>query len=127
MKKIISLSVYLGVLSILLIACKDPEPTLAHITVKNSDNEVVPGVTVILFGSPSSNTTKEVALKDTVKTDIFGIASFDLSEYYKRGQAGVAVLDIEATLKIAGSNDLQGSGVIKIKEEETNKEVVFIQ
>ncbi|MDX1444798.1 hypothetical protein [Lishizhenia sp.] len=112
-----------------LFSCGDKEPTFADITVKDSDNQVVPGVRVIIYGSSTETPNKDgdVVLRDTLTTDTFGVASFDFTENFKLGQAGFAVLDIAAEVTDANSNVLKGTGIIKIVEEEVNKEVVYIQ
>jgi hypothetical protein len=51
-----------------------------------------------------------------------GKASFDFSDYYQEGQAGFAVLDIEAK-----KGSLEGEGIIKIEEMKTNDETVVIE
>ncbi|SFT85791.1 hypothetical protein SAMN05216474_2768 [Lishizhenia tianjinensis] len=115
--------------SSLLIACSKKEPTLADITVKNTANEVVPGVRVILYGESTETPNKDgdVVLKDTATTDIFGVAHFDYTENFKRGQAGFAVLNIDAEVTDANGTTFSGTGTLKIEEETLNKETVFIQ
>ena len=50
-----------------------------------------------------------------------GKVTFDYSEFYKRGQAGFAVLDI-----LAQKDSMSGEGIIRIEEEQTNEETVVI-
>ncbi|MDC1403505.1 hypothetical protein N8328_03775 [Crocinitomicaceae bacterium] len=45
----------------------------------------------------------------------------------KAGQAGVAVLNISANKNIPGSSPLAGSDIIKVVEQTTNSETVFVQ
>lgn len=127
MKKRITTTILILAFISFLYACCSPEPTLAYITIKNMDNELVKDAQVIIYGSPTSNTSKKVKLKDTMATDISGVAVFDLSDYYKRGQSGVAILDIEANLTQPNGNQLTGTGIMKIVEEEINKVIVYIQ
>jgi hypothetical protein len=51
-----------------------------------------------------------------------GKVSFDFTDYYQEGQAGFAVLDIEAS-----KGSLEGEGIIKIEEMKTNEETVVIE
>ncbi len=48
--------------------------------------------------------------------------TFDFTEFYKKGQAGFAVLDIEAF-----KGGLNGEGIIKIEEETTSEETITIE
>ena len=57
---------------------------------------------------------------DTTQVTNAGSVSFNFSEYYKQGQAGFAVLDIEAT------KGRTGIGIIKIEEEMTNEQTVIM-
>ena len=50
-----------------------------------------------------------------------GRATFDFNDVYQLGQAGVAVLSIEV---VAGSET--GQGVIKVEQEQTTEEIVFV-
>lgn len=102
--------------------CRKKKDTLANIYVKNASNVPVAGCRVILKASSTTNNQANVTLYDTAFSDENGIASFNFNDEYKLGQAGVAVLNIDARL-----NGLKGTGIIKIEEEVTNEETVFIQ
>ena len=102
-------------------ACKKPQDTTAKIYVRDADSNIVSGATVALYGEPSEpGQTSDVG--DTTETNAAGEAIFNLNELYKRGQAGVAVLNISAS-----KGTKTGSGIIKIEEEKLNEETVFIQ
>ena len=64
----------------------------------------------------------ELRFDTTQVTNAAGSVSFNFSEYYKQGQAGFAVLDIEAT-----KGSLTGIGIIKIEEELTNEQTVIME
>lgn len=127
MKKMIKTLSILAVAAIAITACKDKEPTIAKITVKDVNNKIVSGVTVILEGESTENPPKPVERIDTAKTDLFGIATFDYTEDYKLGQAGFAVLNIRAKAVDGSGTNLEGSGTIKIESETINEETVYIQ
>ena len=55
-------------------------------------------------------------------TDASGKATFNFNDVYQLGQAGVAVLNIDAT-----KDGKTGQGIIKVEQEETSEETVFIQ
>lgn len=111
-------------IGVVINGCKKDKETIATITIVNDDGEVVPGATVRLFSNPSENPPPPNALRfDTTQvTNGTGKVTFDFTEFYKKGQAGFAVLDIEA---FKGS--LNGEGIIKIEEETTSEETIVIE
>lgn len=101
--------------------CRKKKDTIAKIYVKNWSNELVEGATVILYGKSTINTPANVVLYDTTQTNSSGVAVFNYNDVYQLGQAGVAVLDIKAY-----KDGAQGQGIIKVEEETTSEETVFI-
>jgi hypothetical protein len=59
---------------------------------------------------------------DTAYTNAVGIATFDYTDDFNLGQAGFRILDIE----VRRGDSLYGEGIIKISEEELNKETVVV-
>ncbi|MFA5574012.1 MAG: hypothetical protein WC994_03035 [Brumimicrobium sp.] len=108
-------------LSLSLGSCRKKGDTIVKITVRDTGNYVVPGAQVILRGTSTTTPIQPVILRDTAETDPSGIAYFNFNDEYQLGQAGFAVLDIEAR-----KNGHYGSGVIKVVEEEENTKTVFI-
>jgi hypothetical protein len=112
-------------LSIALIglnACVKKEDTIAKIEVRDENNALVEQAMVVLHGTSTCNCPSQVVVYDTAYTNAAGIATFNYNEIYQLGQAGVAVLDIEAY-----KGNRQGQGIIKIEAEKTNEETVIIQ
>jgi hypothetical protein len=109
--------------SFALSSCKKDKPTIATVKVVNEDGDPIPGATVRLYSVPSDDEPRPNKLRfDTTQvTNGTGIVTFDFSEFYKQGQAGFAVLDIEAY-----KGSLNGDGIIKIEEETTTEEVLEI-
>jgi hypothetical protein len=103
-------------------SCRKKKDTIATIFVKDATNQPVEGCKVILKGVSTTNNPASVTLYDTAFSDADGIATFNFNDEYQLGQAGVAVLNIDAK-----KNGLKGTGIIKIEEEVTNEETVFIQ
>lgn len=105
-------------------SCKKDKQTIATVLVVNSDGEPVPGATVRLYAVPSETPPPPNAIRfDTTQvTNGTGKVTFDFSDFYEKGQAGFAVLDIEAS---KGSES--GEGIIKIEEEKTTEESVTIE
>ena len=115
----------LAALSIVLIglnACVKKEDTIAKIEVRDENNALVEQAMVVLHGTSTCNCPSQVVVYDTAYTNAAGVATFNYNEIYQLGQAGVAVLDIEAY-----KGNRQGQGIIKIEAEKTNEETVIIQ
>jgi hypothetical protein len=106
-----------------LTSCVKEEPTIAVVHVVDSNGDPVQGATVRLYGSPSQTPPppNAIALDTTFITDPTGTVTVDYSEEYKLGQAGFAVLDIEAY-----KGALYGVGIIKIEEQETTEVTIEI-
>ena len=105
--------------------CNKKKDTIAKVYVRDADNNPVVAAEVILYGentNPSnSGSQNPVSLMDTTTTNGSGEAIFNFNDVYQKGQAGVAVLNIKAT-----KNGQSGSGIIKVEQETTSEETVFI-
>lgn len=121
MNKLIYLASF-GFLILALNACVKKEDTIAKIEVRDESNNLVEQAMVVLHGTSTCNCPSQVVVYDTAFTNAAGIATFNYNEIYQLGQAGVAVLDIEAY-----KGNRQGQGIIKIEAEKTNEETVIIQ
>lgn len=122
MKKSIYVLIALTLGVVMLGACVKKEDTLAKIEVRDENNALVEQAMVVLHGTSTCNCPSQVVVYDTAYTNAAGIATFNYNEIYQLGQAGVAVLDIEAY-----KGNRQGQGIIKIEAEKTNEETVIIQ
>jgi hypothetical protein len=106
----------------ILAGCNKKKDTIAKVYVRDSLGLAVPGCQVVLFGKSTENKPANVNLFDTTQTNSSGEATFNMNDVYKKGMAGVAILNIEAK-----KNGLKGEGIIKVEEEVTSKATVFIQ
>lgn len=97
-------------------SCRTKDDTIAIVTVRDINSDLVPNARVVLYGS---GTEGVVNLYDTVYTNNSGEAIFNFNDRYQLGQAGFAVLDIE--VEHAGEYTY---AIIKIVEETTNKKLV---
>lgn len=102
--------------------CRKKKDTIAIIYVRDVANQLVEGAQVVLYGESTTNQPANVTLYDTTETNSAGEAKFNFNDVYQLGQAGVAVLNIEAY-----KNGAQGEGIIKVEQEVTSEETVFIQ
>jgi len=110
---------------VVLAGCNKKLDTIAKIVVYDGANHLVPDCRVVLWGqasnSPEAKDQGDVVVYDTAYTNTVGEAVFYFNDIYKKGQAGVAILNISAK---KGTNS--GSGIIKIEEQTTTTEKVFI-
>jgi len=117
------LFVFVAVLGVAISSgCRKKADTIAIIYVRDVANQLVSGAQVVLYGQSTTNQPANVVLYDTTTSNTSGIAKFNFNDVYQLGQAGVAVLNIEATF--AGAT---GQGIIKVEQEVTSTETVFIQ
>ena len=103
-------------------SCHKEKPTIAIITVRYSTNTPVINANVHLYGVPNNAVAEAPLLIDLyAQTDANGTALFDLSEYYKQGQTGFAVLNVSAQKENGFVEQY-----ININEEETNEQIIFL-
>ncbi len=103
-----------------LTSCGKVKDSLAKVTVVDkATGQPMNGVTVTLRPvSSDPMSTAEFRFESIeAQTDAKGVATFNLSEYYEAGQAGLMVLTIDA----AGQTDV---GIIKVEEQVTNEKTV---
>lgn len=117
MKNILILSIFV----LAALSCRKKEDTIVEITVKNETNEVISGASVKLLTLPPYEANSVPVLEMEGTTDINGVVRFNFNDVYQLGQAGVAVLNIEAK-----KSDLEGTGIIKVEEEKVSKKLVSI-
>lgn len=103
-------------------SCNKKQDTIAKVYVRDTNSDAVIGAQVVLYGEKTSNSAAAVVLFDTTTTNGTGEAIFNFNDVYQLGQAGVAVLTIKAD-----KDGLSGTGIIKVEQETTSEETVFIQ
>src|SRR5690554_3943601 len=86
----------MGGMSLGLGSCNKKEDTIAKVKVLDTANAIVIGARVVLYGTSTKVPIEPVVRRDTAYTNASGIAIFNYNDVYQTGQAGVAVLDIEA-------------------------------
>ena len=117
----------LAAATLMIGGCYEMDDTIANIyVVRMEGGEEVPvsdaEVRLFALGSLDEDFVGEPRFDTTQVTNAAGSVSFNFSEYYQQGQAGFAVLDIEAT-----KGSLEGIGIIKIEEELTNEQTVIME
>lgn len=125
MKRYGYLVLALGLLIAPSMGCRKKKDTIVEITIRNSNNEAVAGANVHIFpvaSTPENGGSPNSLLWDyETTTNSAGVAVFDFNEVYQLGQAGVVVANIEAS-----KDGASGEGVIKVEQETTSTETVFI-
>ena len=122
--KILFLASIILLSSAALTGCRKKKETIAKILVRDSANQPVSGATVELQaggGTVPGASVNTDYFPMTTTSNSAGEAVFNFDEIYQLGQAGVVVLDIKVT---SGSGN--GQGVIKVEEETTTEETVFV-
>ena len=104
------------------VGCRKKQETIAKIYVKDAGNQSVANARVVLYGQSTTGQPSSVVLFDTTLTNSAGEAIFNFDDVYQLGQAGVAVLNIDVQ-----NGSMSGQGIIKVVEETTSEETVFIQ
>ncbi len=122
MNRFIALSVVTLLCMATFIGCRKKEDTIAKITVLDASNQAVAGARVLIYGQSTTNQPADVVLYDTTLTNAAGVATFNFNDVYQLGQAGVAVLNIDVQ-----KDALTGQGIIKVEQEVTSEETVFVQ
>ncbi len=103
------------------VGCRKKEDTIAKIYVRDANELAVADAQVILYGQSTTSQPSSVVLFDTTTTNSAGEAVFNFNDVYQLGQAGVAVLNIDVT-----KGSLSGQGIIKVEQETTSEETVYI-
>lgn len=115
------------VVLIFISSCYKISNTTATITVTDETGKSVPGAVVHVFPSPSepSDTLSNVNdhLDETKTTDSFGQVFFDYTEYYKSGQVGLFVLDVEVNYEGPDST-ITVQSIIKVEEQKDNQKQI---
>ncbi|MDF3028361.1 MAG: putative outer rane adhesin like protein [Fluviicola sp.] len=117
------LTLAIGAAIISIGSCRKKEDTIAKIYVLDQNNSRVAGATVELIGEETGGSEGHGSLRapKTATTNEQGEATFNYNDIYQLGQCGVAVFKIKASLGGA-----VGNGIIKVEQEETSEETVFI-
>ena len=128
MKRIIKLSsVFIGavllVVAFSLNSCYRHKDTIGKVHIVNASGNPLGGVVVRVYVDPASVPNPDPNRIDiTQSTNSEGTVTFNFNEFYKDGQGGFAVLDIDAS-----QGSLTGTGVIQVEQRTTSEETVVIQ
>jgi len=104
-------------------SCKNKEPSVIKVFVRNQSNQLVSGAKVVIVGDVTSNPTT-IAYVDTVISNESGFAYFNVESHYELGDDDyeVAYFDI-----IVQTPAFAGTGNIRSRIHTTAVETVYIQ
>lgn len=117
-------SATLMLLLIIGLGCRKKQDTIAIIHVRDIANAPVAGAEVEITAESTIGTQGQVdtSIRRVAYSNSSGEATFSFNDVYQLGQAGVGIFNIKAV------KDLQdGIGIIKVEQETTTEETVFIQ
>ncbi len=121
-KRFLTLGFFALLSVVTIVGCRKKADTIAEITVLDANNQAVSGARVVIYSQSTTNQPANVVLYDTTTTNSAGVAIFNFNDVYQLGQAGVAVLNIDVQ-----KDALTGQGIIKVEQEVTSEETVFVQ
>lgn len=109
---------------ILSVSCRHKQDTIAIIHVRDVANQPVSGAKVTLSATSSTGNPGQIDedIKRSAYTNSAGDATFNYNDVYQLGQAGVGIFDVDVYF-----DNMQGAGIIKVEQETTSEETVFIQ
>lgn len=118
----------LGLLTLIILSigflhsCKNKNPSIIKIYVRNSSNELVNGAKVVIIGDINSD-PPTLSYVDTVLTNSSGFAEFNMEEYYTAAGEDntVAYFDIVAKLDANSA-----TGYIRSRAHTTAVETVYL-
>jgi len=119
--KVLLFGLFLLFIGTVTVSCRKKEETIAKIVVRDTSNNPVAGARVIVYGQSTTGQASSVVLYDTTTTNSAGEAIFNFDDVYQLGQAGVAVLNIDVS-----KDGSTGQGIIKVEQETTTTEIVYI-
>jgi len=119
-------------LVVVFASCNKVVNTTATVTVLDEKEDAVQGAIVHVFPTPSPQDTIALdtlvlieSLDETKVTDNKGQVFFDYTEYYKRGQTGLFVLDMEVKYELPDTI-ITVQSVLKVEEKIENQKQVIL-
>lgn len=105
-----------------LTACNKEKDTIAEVKIITPNGSPVAGAEVRMYGQSTKQGTDvgEIRIDRTQFTSGNGIATFDFTDLYVKGQSGFAILDVDIT-KVYPDSTVFMQGIMKVVEEETNR------
>lgn len=122
--KVLKFGAVLFMILIVGLGCRRKQDTIAIIHVRDVANNAVVNAEVEITAESSIGTQGQVdtSIRRVAYSDNNGEATFNFNDVYQLGQAGVGIFNIKA---VKGQQD--GIGIIKVEQETTSEETVFVQ
>jgi hypothetical protein len=112
----------------IMASCYKISNSTATVTVVDKQAKAVSGATVHVFpvsSAPGDSLTLNETLNQTKITDNHGQVFFDYTEYYKGGQSGLFVLNMEVSYVLPDTT-ITVLSVLKVEEQVDNKKEVVL-
>ncbi len=103
-------------------SCKNKNPSVVKIFVRNASNELVEGAKVVIIGDPNSN-PPTMEYVDTVITNGSGFSYFNMADYYAAAGEDNDVAYFDVVVKTATK---QALGRIRSRVHTTAVETIFL-
>jgi hypothetical protein len=107
-------------------SCYKISNSTATVTVVDKKDKTISGATVHVFpvsSTPEDSLTINESLNETKVTDNNGQVFFDYTEYYKNGQTGLFVLNMEVTYVLPDTT-IKVLSILKVEEQMDNQKEV---
>lgn len=96
MKKLVNLFSFLMMGALIFSSCKEEDPSVGKVFVRNANNQLISDATVVIVGDIDSSPATPYYV-DTLTTNASGFAAFDLStlfEQYDKKADKIAYFDV---------------------------------
>jgi hypothetical protein len=106
------------------VACEEEQETIGIISIDDIKGDPVHGALVRVYGDPSDSlyAQKEVRVDKEGRTNSSGTVEFSFEQYYKDGQSGLMVLDVEVK-----KDSLTAEDYIEIVHGEKNEKRIVLE
>lgn len=123
MNKISKIGAFLGLMLIfVLTACKNDNPSVIKVFVRDASNALVTGAKVVIIGDQQSNPPTN-SYVDTVVTNASGYSTFNMDEYYSAASADQTTGYFDIVVK---KDNKTAQGYIRSRVHTTAVETVYL-
>lgn len=120
MKKLLSISLTLALLS--LVGCTPKDPAILKVFVRSATNQLVYGAKVIIIADQQSNPSS-VEYVDTTYTNSSGFTEFGMNDYFENSAVSETTGYFDILVK---SNNKEASGYTRCRVHTTSVETIYL-
>lgn len=123
MNKISKIGAFLGLMLVfVLTACKNDDPSVIKVFVRDASNALVTGAKVVIIGDQQSNPPTN-SYVDTVVTNASGYSTFNMDEYYNAASEDQTTGYFDIVVK---KDNKTAQGYIRSRVHTTAVETVYL-